>query len=79
MVGSPVIVRSNSQRTAAGVRYEDHVRYLESLNMEPEVDALGNWIGYDDKYELPRPEDHSWSEMLEKLKNMNTSSPTPNE
>ena len=38
------------------MRYEDHVRYLESLNMEPEVDALGNWIGYDEKFELPRPE-----------------------
>ena len=24
--------------------------------MEPEVDALGNWIGYDEKFELPRPE-----------------------
>ena len=64
-----------------GVRYEDHVRYLESLNMEPEVDALGNWIGYDKKYELPRPEEHPWSEMLEKLKNMNTapSPPQPSE
>ena len=38
------------------MRYEDHVRYLESMNMEPEVDALGNWIGYDEKFELPRPE-----------------------
>ena len=40
--------------------------------MEPEVDALGNWIGYDPKYVLPRPEDHPWAEMLDKLKNMNT-------
>ena len=63
----------------AGVRYEDHVRYLESLNMEPEVDALGNWIGHDEKYELPRPEDHPWSEMLEKLKNMNAATPATSE
>lgn len=85
--------------------------------MEPEVDALGNWIGYDEKFELPRPEgalsswkiffrllqplrasgfgcvpdtmvsavclsrpfrlphshaDHPWSEMLEKLKTMSS-------
>lgn len=57
-----------SYRYNLGVRYDEHVAFLKSINQEPELDADGSWLGYDAKYELPRPEDHPWTAMLEKLK-----------